>query len=71
MIREKKEESKMVIDLTGPSGNAFCLLGIASRLSRTLGIDFKPIEKEMTSGDYEHLIDTMEKHFGNYIIMER
>lgn len=72
MIRKKVENhEKPVIDLTGPDGNAFSLLAMAKGWSQELGLSWEPIKEDMTSGDYEHLIEVIEKHFGNYIILER
>ena len=39
----KRKNKKIEIDLTGPDGNAFVLLGYAKRLSRELGLDHKQI----------------------------
>ncbi len=69
--RNQKEESRIEIDLTGPDGNAFVLMGIASNLAKQLGIDPEMINKEMMLGDYEDLLQTMEHHFGEHIIMYR
>jgi hypothetical protein len=55
-----------VIDLTGPEGNAFCLLGYASRWGRELCKDTARIHKEMTSGDYHNLVRVFEREFGEY-----
>jgi len=72
MIRAKRErKSKPIIDLTGPEGNAFVLLGKASSYARQLDLDPKPILEDMKSGDYEHLIEVFEKHFGKFVILER
>jgi hypothetical protein len=72
MIRDKKaRNSKPIIDLTGPEGNAYALMAYAERFAKDLKLDPKPILDDMMSGDYEHLLDVMEKHFGDYIIMER
>lgn len=71
MIRKKQYRDVLIIDLTGPDGNAFALLGYATRLAKMLGLDGKAITAEMTSGDYENLLNTMEKYFGDHIIMER
>jgi hypothetical protein len=57
--------------LTGPDGNAFVLLGIASRLAWKLGKDKAKIQADMTSGDYENLLSVMEREFGDYIVMYR
>lgn len=61
------KRGKTVIDLTGPQGNAFYLLGTAKDLCRQLNRDFAPIEKEMTSGDYENLISIFDREFGEYV----
>ena len=53
-----------VIDLDGPDGNAFALLGIANRWSKDLQLDADKIRTEMTSGDYENLVKTFKKYFG-------
>jgi hypothetical protein len=52
MIRAKQIAENIVIDLTGPEGNAFCL-------------------EEMKSGNYENLVATFDKYFGDYVILER
>lgn len=59
------------IDLQGPQGNAFFLMGLARGLSQRLGLDFNSIEKDMKSSDYEHLLQVMEQNFGELIIMYR
>lgn len=72
MIRKKQERSgPIVIDLTGPDGNAYVLLAYAEKFCKQLKRDFHPIEKEMTSGDYEHLVETFDKEFGDFVILER
>lgn len=71
MIREKSELSEYVIDLTGPEGNAFVLLGHARKLSQVLNMDSEKIQFEMTRGDYENLIEVFDKYFGEYVILER
>ena len=38
-----------IIDLDGPQGNAFALLGIAKQWSKDLELDYKTISNEMTS----------------------
>lgn len=72
MIRKKQERTQpIVIDLTGPDGNAFALMGYASNFSRQLGIDSKPIISEMMAGDYENLLQVFDRHFGKFVILER
>lgn len=72
MIKSIEEkETKLEIDLTGPDGNAFVLIGYASRLSKQLGLDSKQVTTEMMSGDYEHLLQTFEKYFGDFVTLYR
>lgn len=62
---------KRTIDISGPDGNAFVLLGNANRLAKQLNLDPTAITDEMTSGDYEHLIETFDKYFSDYIVLEK
>ena len=72
MITNKRpKKTKIEIDLTGPQGNAFALLGIAKDLCHKTGIEWEPVKNEMTSSDYEWLLQVMEYHFGDFIIMYR
>ena len=69
IAKENKPTKQIEIDLTGPEGNAFVLLGYAGKWAKQLSLDSKAIQAEMMSGDYEHLLSVLEKHFGEYIIM--
>jgi len=72
MITNKRpKKTKIEIDLLGPEGNAFALLGIARDLAIKLDLDWNYIHTEMTSGDYENLLQVMEHYFGDLIIMYR
>ena len=71
MIRAKEPVTEMVIDLTGPEGNAFVLLGYASRFGKQLGLDVSKVLDEMRSGDYENLISVFDGYFGSFVILER
>ena len=71
MIKSKKESLGISIDLTGPDGNAFVLIGTASKLAKELGLDGKTIQAEMMKGDYEHLVNTFDKHFGHFVTLYR
>ena len=51
---------EIIIDLNGPKGNAFVLLGIAKDLSHKNKFNWDDIYTEMTKSDYEHLIQVME-----------
>jgi hypothetical protein len=74
MIRNKKETREIVIDLTGPQGNAFYLLGVAKDFCKQLGMsayNTKELLEDMTSSDYEHLIQVFDDNFGSIVILER
>jgi hypothetical protein len=73
-IISKDTTKKITIDLTGPQGNSFYLMGVSCNLMKQL--DFTPEEgesvfEELKSGDYEHLIKTFDKYFGDFIDLER
>ena len=70
MIRDRID-STPVIDLTGPQGNAFFLLGQAGQYARQLGLDGDQIITEMKLGDYENLVQVFDRYFGDYVILER
>ena len=69
MIKKKVDNGKIEIDLTGPQGNAYYILGVAKNLCKQVGVDFKPIMDEMTSGDYDNLIEVFDKKFGSVVTM--
>lgn len=71
MIRQKQNATENVIDLTGPEGNAFVLMGYATRFAKQLGLDSSVIIEEMRSGDYENLVQVFDNYFGDFVILER
>ncbi len=71
MIKKKVNSGKIEIDLTGPQGNAFYILGVAQNLCKQVGIDSKPLLDEMRSGDYENLIKVFDDKFGSVVTMYR
>ena len=72
MIRKKEaKEGPIVIDLTGPDGNAYSLIGRAKKFARQLDLDADVITKEMMSGDYENLLQVFDNYFGAFVILER
>jgi hypothetical protein len=101
MIRKKRENKERVIDLTGPDGNAFVLIGYAKSFARQLESIWEEEMKEnriqnrtllelgladekafpesfaeqvvaeMTSGDYENLVQVFDRYFGSFVILER
>jgi hypothetical protein len=72
MIREKQSQTgPVIIDLTGPDGNAYALMGYARKFARQLGLNSDTIIKNMMAGDYENLVQIFEDNFGDYVILER
>jgi hypothetical protein len=71
-IKDKKPRvGKITVDLTSPQGNAYWLIGYAKKLGKQLELDTDKIEKEMTSGDYENLIQVFDSYFGEFVDLER
>jgi hypothetical protein len=70
-IRAKRETGERIIDLTGPAGNAFSLMGVAQDFARQLGWNAEEIITEMKSGDYENLVEVFDSYFGDYVVLER
>jgi hypothetical protein len=71
-IKYKKMKTGPVeIDLTGPDGNAFVLIGTAGKLAKQLGLDKGKIQSEMMTGDYENLIKVFDKYFGEFVTLYR
>ena len=58
-----------VIDLQGPQGNAFALIGHAVELLRQLDRrdEVHTMRTDMMSGDYDNLIRIFEENFGDYV----
>ena len=69
MIVDKIDRPR-VIELTGPQGNAFYLMGFASKNARKFGLNGSDVLEEMKSGDYENLVQVFDKYFGEYVILE-
>lgn len=68
-IVNKPKTRGIEIDLTGPQGNAFFLLGTASNLAKQLDLDGSKIMEEMKSGDYENLLQVFDRHFGSFVTL--
>ena len=72
-IKDKKQ-FPIEIDLTGPEGNAFVLLGYAKRFAKQLGkngVEAEALINDMTSGDYENLLDIFDREFGDFVTLYR
>ncbi len=60
-----------IIDLTGPNGNVFYLISRVKRLANQLDLDSRAIIEDMMSKDYDHAVETFDKHFGDFIDLYR
>ena len=59
------------IDLSGPDGNAFVIMGRAKQYAKELGLDGDAIVAEMKQGDYENLLKIFDSYFGDYVDLYR
>ena len=72
-IREKLKHKGLIVDCSGPDGNAFYLLGLAKDLAKRCDYtdkDTNKMMKELKSSDYEHLILTFDKYWGWHVTLE-
>ena len=54
------------VQLTGTDGNAFAVMGACNRAAKKAGwtaAELSELRDEFTSGDYDHLLMTAQKHF--------
>lgn len=59
---------RRTIDLDGPDGNAWALMGTARNWGKQLGWSREKIDEvieQMMSDDYENLIRVFDSHFGH------
>ena len=71
-IRRPAANNRIIIDLDGPDGNAYFLLGYVTRLCNDLGYTDEQrqnIIKDMTSSDYVHLVQVFDSHFGQFVTL--
>lgn len=70
-ILQKPKARGIEIDLTGPQGNAFFLLGTATKLARQLDLNEYEVLAEMKEGDYENLLQVFDRYFGSFVTLYR
>lgn len=66
----KENNPRRTIDLSGPDGNVFVLIGLARRLGKQLELDVNAIQAEMMSANYENALFVFDREFGDYIDLE-
>jgi len=72
--KDDRPGTPIEIDLTGPEGNAYYLLGLADNLGRQLGHNDKRrerIQMEMKLANYECLLQAFDREFGTLVTMWR
>ena len=70
-LKEMLRAEKIEIDLTGPEGNAYYLIGLAGKLCKSYDLDAKVVQKEMMAGDYENLLQVFDNYFGEIVNLYR
>ena len=72
-IKNKKDISPypIMIDLTGPDGNVFVLMGKAKGYAKDLGLNSDEIIEDMMSSDYEHAVKVFDDNFGSFVTLLR
>jgi hypothetical protein len=69
-ILSKLKKTKPQMDLSGPEGNVFVLIGTGLGLGKELGWNEEELDTfkdEMMSSDYTHAVETFDLNFGRYI----
>jgi hypothetical protein len=70
---DSSEGKRRSIDLRGPEGNGYVILGIAKNFTEQLKkvdpekYEWEKIQSEMTNGDYKNLVLTFERYFGDFV----
>lgn len=57
------DNQKPELNLRDVDGNAFVLLGKARRVAKENDMDWEKIRAEATTGDYDHLLQTLMSYF--------
>jgi len=67
LLKPQYTDYNTTIDLDGPDGNAFALMGIVEQLAAQIGWSREKIDAviaDMMSGNYAHLVKTMDRELG-------
>jgi hypothetical protein len=65
-----RNNSRRTLDLSGPDGNAFALMGYAREWGKQLGWTKQEIDeaiKDMMAGTYKELVEEFDAHFGSFV----
>jgi hypothetical protein len=69
-VELKLKNKKITIDLDGPQGNTFALMGYALTLSRSFQLNGNTIIDEMKSGDYLNVLKVFDDNFGDFVVLQ-
>lgn len=58
---------KAEVDLTGPEGNIFVIMGMAKGWAKDLGMEWDPIQKFIFEHEYDENIKYLDELFGDYV----
>ena len=64
MIPSNQFRESIVVDISGEQGSNENLIALATSFAKP---DHEDIVRDMTSGDYEHLVNVFDDHFGHFI----
>lgn len=70
MALHATSRTRPVIDLNGPAGNVFGLMGQAENFGRQLGwgkAKIKSMQDEMMSADYTNAVKVFDREFGQFV----
>ena len=73
VVAKTKSQLPVIIDIDGPEGNAFVLMGYASSTMRKSRFDEETKESvlnEMQSGDYINLLKVFDRYFGSVFTLQ-
>lgn len=74
MLLKKENNPYIEVDLDGPNGNAFYLLGLVKKLNKNIlcmGEDEnKKVCESLMTMDYNNLIQYIEDNFGAFVILK-
>jgi|TARA_B110000977_G_scaffold114008_1_gene147504 hypothetical protein len=56
----------IVVDISGEQGSEQNLIALATSFAKP---DHEDIVRDMNSGDYEHLVNVFDDHFGHFITL--
>lgn len=65
----KQRIPQIEIDLDGPQGNVFFLIGTAKNLACQLGMNHETIIKQMRGGNYKQAVRIFDAYFGEFVTL--